>query len=127
MRHRNPAASPAILRLPRKLKKCSLALPYSDRPKVLSNIQPITGQTIVAVELLVRQHRNLFRNRSGRTLHCNLLVPDCIISFDANSWTQSDSLFDDLPFQPRLGPLLRPASVALSPQATAHSQGSSSL
>lgn len=67
---------------------------------------------------------------------CNLLTPDYNIHFDANGWIQGDSLFDDsrhlsaegsVPFQPRLGPLLRPASVGLSPQTTAHSQGSSSL
>jgi hypothetical protein len=66
----------------------------------------------------------------------NLLAPDYIIYFDANSWIQGHSLFDDphhLPargavqFKQRLGILLGHATLDLSLQSTAYLQGNSRL
>ena len=110
---------------------------FHDRHQVLFKIQLITGQTFVAVVMLVRQHRNLFHNRVWWYVvpTCNSLAPYYIVYFDANNWIKGGALFDDshhlsaegaVQFQPRLGALLG-ATADLLPQSIAHLQGSSRL
>lgn len=140
MRRPNPAASSAIVRLARKLKEMLFGRTlFHDRPQVLSKIQLLRGRTGIAVVMLVRQHRNLFRNRAWWYVVpiCNSLAPDYIVYFDANSWIQGGSLFHDshrlsaegaVQSQPRLGAaLLGGATANLLPQSTAHLHGSSRL